>query len=488
MDAKYQPVGNPDNATLNAAENVAFDACDAINHARQHLRYHASSERLTSEFDDRLVPSDKSISHRVLLLAVLEPGQTRLENVNMGGAITPLLEAFQQLGIAMEEVAPSTLLIGSLADALRDKPQDLPALNLGPSSTAARLLIGLLAGVGVSAIVDGDESLRPRPVDWVVDPLRKLGADIDYLRAEGELPIQINASKLHTGSVTLSVGSAQALSALLFAGYAANINISVNQRVRSRDHTQRIMRHLGATITEDGDYVHFAPGPYATLKSYSVPLDPSAVVYPVTSYLLQSEKTDSRSDLVIRNVCLNDTRTGFLTSLQAMGADIRFENFRQYFGEDIGDIVIPASASVDDLSPWMLDNDFVFHAMIDEIPMAAALASQIKGRSEFRGLGELTFKETNRITSTQSLLSDLGVTAQVDGHTISVQGGQLVKLKPAVHSYGDHRLAMSAAAICTGLNVDALIDQGGCCQTSYPQFAESMTQLSSGELTRECAQ
>jgi|SRR5690554_1449685 len=438
-------------------------------------------------FDDTLLPSDKSISHRVLLLAALESGNTVLENVNMGGAIIPLLEAFEVLGIPVTQPSEGTLVVGTFdVDAFNRaalSKTEVPTLNLGSSSTAARLLIGVLAGLGVNAIVDGDESLRPRPVDWVVDPLRELGAEIVYLRAEGELPIQIKRSEIHGGTVTLSVGSAQALSAILFAGYAANIEISVHQRVRSRDHTQRIMQHLGASISIEGDFVHFKPGSYKSFTQYRVPLDPSAVVYPIVSYFLQQGRGPSKKDLHIRNVCLNETRTGFLFLLKRLGASIQIQNTQTYFEEEIGDIFVPAEATLEAVNPWLLDDDFIFHAMIDEIPLAVAVASQMNGRSVFKGLGELTFKETNRILSTQSLLKDFGIEVEVFDDVITVEGKQPLRPGGRVNSFGDHRLAMTAAAICSGANIDAYIERGSCYQTSYPDFVESINQISQGTLT-----
>lgn len=420
-------------------------------------------------------PSDKSLSHRVLLLAMLEEQETTIENLNLGGAITPLLEAMRILGVAVGHDEHGRTRVGNLNRS--GAGADTPYLNLGSSSAAARMLIGVLAGLGRDAIIDGDATLRPRPIDWVVDPLRALGAKIDYLAAPGQLPVHVRPSKLHAGAVELHVGSAQALSAVLFAAYAADIDVSITQRVRSRDHTQRLMRALGATITEDQEQVHFAPGPRVPLQHYSVPVDPSAVVYPIAARLL----SDAPTLLRISGVCLNDTRTGMLELMRLAGAPITYTNLREAWGEPIGDVEL-AGCGV--LSAFHLNSDQLFHAMIDEVPLAISLATQIAGRSTFEGLGELTFKETNRITSTAAMLAAFGARVTVRDNSVTVEGRQRLLAHSTVPSFADHRLAMSAATLGLGLSLGTSITNGDCHRTSFPDFIGCMGSLGFGLLER----
>ena len=413
-------------------------------------------------------PSDKSISHRVLLLAMLDPETSVLDNVNLGGAVLPLLDAMRVLGVEVDVRPDGRVTVGGLPPISR--AEAMPYLNLGSSSAAARMLIGVLVGTGRAGIVDGDETLRPRPIDWVVDPLRALGADIDYLGPVGQLPVRINPSSIRSGHVELKVGSAQALSAVLYAAFAARVSVTVRQRVRSRDHTQRMMQWLGARVVEDGDELHFEPAAYRALAHYEVPTDPSAVVYPIIARLLDQRD----ASLVIPRVCLNETRTGMLEQLRRAGAPIAFRDQRVVAGEPLGEIEVMGAAR---LSPLLLDDAKVFHAMIDEVPLAVALATQIEGHSVFKGLGELTFKETNRITSTAEMLSAYGAEVHVDGDRVDVWGRQALRNDALVPSFGDHRLAMSAATMSAALGLRTTIVDGDCVKTSFPGFTGCMQAL-----------
>jgi 3-phosphoshikimate 1-carboxyvinyltransferase len=414
-------------------------------------------------------PSDKSISHRILLLAMLDPGSSVLRNVNLGGAVRPLIEAMGQLGVKVSVQRNGQVVVGGLPAV--DGSASEPYMNLGSSSAAARMLIGVLAGTGRAGIVDGDASLRPRPIDWVVDPLRELGGHIDYLGPVGQLPVRVRPSRLRAGQVELKVGSAQAMSAVLYAAFAANVPVTVRQKVRSRDHTQRLMQWLGARIREDGDSLHFEPGRARSLDDYEVPVDPSAVVYPVAAWLL------ARRDGILRipRVCLNETRTGMLEQLRRAGAPITYRNLDVIAGEPVGDIEVAAATGR--LAPLALDDAKTFHAMIDEVPLAVALATQIDGHSVFKGLGELTFKETNRITSTAAMLDAFGAKVEVNGDRVDVHGPQPLRSGRLVPSFGDHRLAMSAAALGAGLSLSSSIDGGTCFRTSFPGFTACMQAL-----------
>jgi 3-phosphoshikimate 1-carboxyvinyltransferase len=427
-----------------------------------------SASRLAPE-DTIDYPGDKSITHRALLIALLAPGETHINGANLGGAVTPLLEAITRLGVSVE-IGKGGLTVGQLRTV--GTPREVPYLNLGSSSTAARLLIGLLAGLGVGAVVDGDETLRPRPVDWVVEPLRSLGADIVYLNGFGKLPVEIRPSRLRSGDVVLQIGSAQALSALLFAGLAAGVALNIKQKVQARDHTERLLRSLGCRVDVEGDWVRFEPAGIAPIANYRVPVDPSAVVYPIVAHLLSP--VVAGAPLVIDHACLNPTRTGLLQLLQTAGADIRFESVIEHHGEPTGRIIAYPGA---ELKPFTLDNPALFHALIDEVPLAAALATQVNGESAFYGLAELTFKETNRIESTQALLADFGADARIDGESLFVRGLQPLASNTRVRSFGDHRLAMTAATMACSLGLNTVVIEGGCVATSFPEFPRVMRGL-----------
>ena len=408
-----------------------------------------------------ILPGDKSISHRALLVAAATGGESRLHGINLCGAVLPLLEALRQLG-ATVTVADGEVRVGSIDRRLKTEP----VLNLGPSSAAARLLLGLLVGLGVAAIIDGDETLRPRPIDWVVEPLRALGAELEYLRAEGQLPVRIGRGRLCEGTAYLTVGSAQARSAVLLAAWAAGVAVDVRQAIHSRDHTQRLLRSLGCGLEVRADGVVLTPVACPAFPLYRVPLDPSAVAYPVAAHLLRGAAEPLRID----GVCLNPTRTGFFETLRECGIEVSYGAMTDRFGEPVGSLTVSGTWQAEFLE---VGNQDRFHAMIDEIPLAAAVATRLPGVSRFGGAGELIFKESNRIESTAAMLRAFGAAVRTAADAFTVHGG--TELTAArVPSYNDHRIAMTAAALGVSLAGRTVVEQGGCTETSFPHFAETM--------------
>lgn len=402
------------------------------------------------------------------MFAMLEKTTTVIHNVNISGAVTPLLEAMRALGVELE-LDGNRVTVGYINPAINHNGH-LPWLNLGSSSAAARLLIGLLVGAGIEAVIDGDETLRPRPVDWVVDPLRELGANIEYLVAEGQLPVRIHRSTLRTGRVRLSVGSAQALSAVLYAAYAAQIDVEVEQKVRSRDHTQRLLVGLGGQIEQIDNCVIYRFGQPLSIHQYTVPVDPSAIVYPLTAHLLSGHA----APVVFQNVCLNETRTGFFELLKRAGAHIDYSSLHSYWGEPVGNLVLNPSPQLKGL---VLNTEFDFHAMIDEVPLAILLATQIEGNSEFHGLAELTFKETNRITATKSMVEAFGASINIQNYSVHVSGIQTLHENSLIPCFGDHRLAMAASAVASGLGLSTTVIGGECFKTSFSNYVDCFHQL-----------
>ncbi|MDD4965739.1 MAG: hypothetical protein PHD44_02170 [Halothiobacillus sp.] len=409
----------------------------------------------------KALPGDKSISHRVLLIAAATDGESRLRGINLCGAVFPLIEALRQLG-ATVDIDDGEMRVGTIDRNLRTAP----VLNLGPSSAAARLLLGLLVGLGVEAVIDGDETLRPRPVDWVVEPLRGLGAELEYLRAEGQLPVRIGRSRLREGIAHLTVGSAQARSAVLLAAWAAGVAVDVRQAIHSRDHTQRLLCSLGCRLDVRSNGVSLTPAAPPSFPFYEVPLDPSAVAYPVAAHLFRGMVEPLRID----GVCLNPTRTGFFETLRDCGIAVSYSGIVDRFGEPVGSLTVEGDWDADSLE---VDNPDRFHAMIDEIPLAAAVATRLPGLSRFGGAEELIFKESNRIESTAAMLRAFGAEVATAADGFTVRGGVELTASRAP-SFGDHRIAMTAAALGTSLAGRTVVEQGECTETSFPHFAETM--------------
>ena len=410
------------------------------------------------------IPGDKSISQRILIAAAGMPGMTRVVNSNSGLAVALLQEALACLGVEFVR-AGDALLVGTIsvpAGTTVEKP-----LYFGPASASARLLLGYLAGSGIGAIFDGDYTLRRRPMQWVVDPLRELGAGIEYLDEPGHLPLRLAPSRLHSGEVEMTVGSAQARSAILLAAAASGQRVKIRHPVHSRDHTERLLSYLGAALEIHENLIEIHGSRIRSVPELSIPSDPSAVAYPLAAHLL----SETNGSLSFRGICLNATRTGFIALARSMGAVIDFEHVSEVCGEPVG--IVTIGPGPPRLHPFVVDDDAVLHSLIDEVPLACALATRANGRSRVMGAGELVWKETNRLETTCRMLTAFGANVSVEKNGIWVEGGWMLR-SGTIPSFGDHRVAMTAASLATALGGISTVEQGGCYANSTPGFVEMM--------------
>jgi 3-phosphoshikimate 1-carboxyvinyltransferase len=444
---------------------IAYPSRDVVPW-RGRPRWHAAAAHL---------PSDKSISHRLLLFAALVDHPVTIHGLNQGRAVTLLADALAQLGVAIEREGPATVTVhGSLAHV---SPGDRGTVDLGPSSAAARLLIGALAGLGIACTVDGDETLRNRPFDWIVDPLRAMGAELEYLGRPGALPIRVGRGAFVGGAATTHIGSAQAVSALLYAGMAARRPVAVTYPVVSRDHTQRIAARFGERIRDDGRTVRLEPGALRVPREVRVPRDPSALAYVAALFWLV-HRDEPAAEVRFDGVCLNPTRLGFFAWAARCGFRFDVEAEDELGGEPVGAIVLRGGGR--DARAADLASKRELHAMIDEIPLAVALASLLPGRSRFAALDELTFKETDRIAATRDLLAAFGVRVDVDGTDVEVAGPQELAVGAAVPSFGDHRLSMTAHVLLLAHRLGARVVDGECYRTSFPGFGACVDAILGG--------
>jgi 3-phosphoshikimate 1-carboxyvinyltransferase len=410
------------------------------------------------------LPGDKSISHRALTLAGAAPTPTRITNLNRSASVRVLVDALAALGAELED-SPAGLLAGPIPSARATR--EPPRLDLGSSSAAARHLLGQLAALGIDAVVDGNAVLRAQPMSWIVEPLRALGADLAYGARPGHLPVRNRPAVLRGGTVGVAVASAQARSVLLLAACAAGISVQIRYPVRSRDHTERLLRHLGVALELAGDVLSIRGAGVPHLGELAIPGDPSALAYPAAAHVLSG----SREILAFHGVCLNPTRTGFLELLAQMGVPIAYEGVTERFGEPVGTVLVgPCPAA---LHPFAIREPFLFHALIDEVPVAFAVASRAHGTSTLEGAGELAFKETDRLESTRAMLAAFGADVEVAGHALRIAGGRPLRCG-TVPAFGDHRIAMAAAALATSLRGVTRITEGACYQSSFPSFLECM--------------
>ncbi|MGA5702110.1 3-phosphoshikimate 1-carboxyvinyltransferase [Peterkaempfera bronchialis] len=423
------------------------------------------------------VPGDKSVSHRALLAALLPgaPAVSTVRNANLGGAVRALLPAMAALGVEVT-AQDRTLTVRRTATPVPQPtrshptgggwPRDIPYLQTEGSSAAARLLIGVLAGSGTTAIVDGDDVLRHRPMDWLVEPLVELGARLSYLGAPGRLPVLVGGPVHRPGTVELCVGSAQARSGVLLAAVAAGLPVTVRHSVRSRDHTERMLAAFGAGLTADDGQVAYDGGPYTVPPVIEVPADPSLAAYPVAARLLYG----TGGELRVPYVCLNPTRLGFFEVLRAAGADIDYQDRgTTSAGEPVGTIVV--DGGLDSVRAVRVDDPALLHALIDEVPLLAAVAATLPGDSWIGCAEELRFKETDRLATTAGMVRAFGATVGTVGDGLAVHGGTVLRAG-RVPAFEDHRIAMAAATLAMSLPGRTTVSGGACHRTSFPDFAE----------------
>ncbi len=409
------------------------------------------------------VPGDKSISHRAALFNALGEGHATVTNFSPGADCASSVACLRQLGVALEHGGDRVEVEGRGQHGLAE-PGDV--LDCGNSGTTMRLLSGLLAGAGLFAVLSGDASLRKRPMARIVEPLREAGAHIDG-REGGRLPPLVISpvEGLHGVEHHPSVASAQVKSALLLSGLFADSPTTVVERAATRDHTERLLRAMGASVETDGLSVRISPVERLTCVDVEVPGDFSSAAYWLVLGVLHPD-----AEVHVRNVGLNPTRTGLLTILRDMGANVELVDERVVAGEPVADLVACSSR----LRGTTVGGELVPLA-IDEVPLVALLGLFADGETVVQDASELRAKESDRLAVVADGLSALGgdVEATADGWRIrpsKLRGGQ-------VDSAGDHRMAM-LFALAGALGQGAEIEGAESVAISYPTFWTDLESLS----------
>ena len=402
-------------------------------------------------------PGDKSISHRVLMLAAFARGKSELTGLLTGDDVKSTARVLRQLGADISTIRDSVVRVSG---ARLTAPG--ARLNCGNSGTSARLILGILAGQRFEATLTGDASLRRRPMRRVTEPLKQMGADIKE-RGDG-LPLTIRGGKLRGLTYTSPVASAQVKSALLFAGLTGRVPVTIREPYRSRDHTERLFAHLGLSIHERDGAIVFEPpiGPSAHGPIVlSVPGDPSSAAFLVGAAVL----ADS-GELVIENVGVNPTRTGFIVVLERMGAHVERVNLRDEGGEPVADLLVrPGAAHLRSTEVTAAE----IPTLVDEVPILAVLASRARGTTVFREVGELRVKESNRLELIAANLRGVGVRAEAQGNDLHVDGTEQPP-RGRIETASDHRLAMAFAVLGTLPGADVRLSEKKSVAISYPDF------------------
>ncbi len=398
------------------------------------------------------VAGDKSISHRALMLAAAAPGTSAISAPNLGADVLATRDAVIALGARVDQRNGGFLVTGG--------PLHDPAggtIDARNSGTTARLLMGLCAGNGLSATFDGDASLRRRPMERVARPLRALGAEVTT--SNGRLPARVRGIGAPPGGeFALEIASAQVKSAILLANLNAGGLVRVTGDRRSRDHTERMLRHFGRTIRFDGRTVELEPGRLAA-RNVRVPGDLSGA-----AFFLAGAAITPGSDLVLREVGVNPTRTGVLDALVAMGADLEFTNERDLDGEPVADIAVRYRP----LAATTLDGELVVRA-IDEITILAVVAAHARGITRIRDAADLRGKESDRLATITATLRACGVAVTEHPDGLDITGGGARPPERTLLSYDDHRIAMAIAALAAPAGAHP-VDDDSCIAISFPDF------------------
>ncbi|MEB3220904.1 MAG: 3-phosphoshikimate 1-carboxyvinyltransferase [Candidatus Sericytochromatia bacterium] len=416
---------------------------------------------------DLRVPADKSLSHRAALLAALAEGESRIRGFLAAEDCLATLSAVQALGAKVTGEPTGELRIrGGGLGGLRE-PTDV--LDAGNSGTTLRLLAGVAAGLPGLTVLTGDASLRRRPMGRVVDPLVRMGARI-LGRGGGALaPLAIGGGGLRPIAHASPVASAQVKSAVLLAGLFAEGETSVSEPHPSRDHTERMLAALGATVRKGEGGVSVLGRPTLRPFEFDVPGDVSSAAFWVVAATIVPG-----SEVVLRGVGVNETRTGALDVLLAMGADIRRVEPRLVAGEPVCDLVVRGA-------PLRGTRVEAHQAprLIDEVPILAVAAACAEGDTLFEGVGELRHKESDRLAAIIERLGALGLRAVAEGECLRVHGGACWQAGE-VDSGGDHRMAMSAAVVGLLARGTVTVRDTACVRTSYPGFWDDMRRLVGG--------
>lgn len=408
------------------------------------------------------VPSDKSIGHRAIILGALARGVTVVRGFSGGEDNRSTMSVFRRMGVAIEE-APGVLRIeGAGAAGLRGPTE---TLDCGNSGTTMRLLAGVLAAQPFESVLDGDESLRRRPMRRVTEPLRKLGARIEAT-AGGTAPLRIFGGRLGGLDYVLPQASAQVKSCLLLAGLYADGVVRVAEPGPTRDHTERLIEAFGARIERDGPWLVSPRGAQLVGADVEVPGDPSSAAFLLAAALLAAD-----AEVTVEGVCLNPTRTGLFDAWRAMGARLEIEETGQVGAEPIGRVTARSSALVG----TEVSGELVVRA-IDEIPVLALTAARAQGVTRIRDAAELRTKESDRLAALARELRKVGA------HVVEHPDGLDIEGAPAFRgadfqSDGDHRIAMIAAVASLSAQGPSTLDETDSIATSFPGFFQRIEAL-----------
>lgn len=411
------------------------------------------------------VPGDKSISHRSVMLGALANGVTHVTGFLPGADCLSTVACFRQLGVSVERLSATELKVHGVGLRGLQEPSDV--LDVGNSGTTMRLLLGILAGQPFHATLTGDVSIRRRPMGRVSVPLRQMGAHIDG-REEGRLaPLSVRGGGLRAIRYDSPVASAQIKSAVLLAGLFADGETGVREPEPSRDHSERMLRAFGVDVAEKDGYITVQGGSQLTATDIEVPGDISSA-----AFLIVAAAIRPGSDLTIRGVGVNPSRTGILDVLREMGARIDLQNERESGGEPIADIRIQGG----ELRAVTVGGATI-PRLIDEIPVLAVAATQAVGVTVIRDAKELKVKESDRIATTAAELRKFGASVEELEDGLHITGPTPLSGGAEIATYHDHRIAMAMAVAGLAADGPTVIRDWEAVDVSFPGFGQLLQNL-----------
>jgi 3-phosphoshikimate 1-carboxyvinyltransferase len=417
------------------------------------------------------VPGDKSISHRALIFGALTVGETRISGLLEGEDVLNSGKAMRALGAMVERTGAGEWRVHGVGVGGFRQPAGM--LDFGNSGTGVRLVMGAVAGCPITATFDGDASLRKRPMKRIVDPAELMGARVISAADGGRLPITLAGARDPLPIVYRTpVPSAQIKSAVLLAGLAAPGETVVIESEASRDHTERLLTHFGASVTvtaegEHGRKITLRGEPELVPAPVVVPADPSSAAFPMVAALIVPG-----SDVMLTDVMTNPLRTGLITTLREMGADIEAVALRSDVGEEMADFRVRTSAlhGVDVPAARA-------PSMIDEYPILAVAAAFAEGTTRMRGLKELRVKESDRLAAVAEGLKANGVLIEIEGDDLIVHGTGRAPGGGLVTTHMDHRIAMAFLVMGLASEQPVQVDDTSFIATSFPSFVDMMRSL-----------
>ena len=408
------------------------------------------------------VPGDKSISHRSLILAAMADGESTIHGILDSEDVRSTAAVLRALGVQIPAFSGSIVVKGRGLCGLR-APR--ASLDCGNSGTTARLMAGVVAAHPFSARFVGDASLTRRPMKRIAEPLTYMGAQFEFEHGDG-LPMTVRGVDLRSVDWNTGGASAQVKSAILLAGLTAGVEVRVTEKSLSRDHTERMLRAMGVDVENDKNQVCLRPAKRLDPLEIKVPADPSSAAFFVALASLASE-----GELVLTDVCLNPTRTGFFAALRRMGANVQEKKQTTSAGEDIGSVrVKPAQ-----LRSTRITGELV-PSLIDELPLLACLAAAAAVDLEITGAAELRVKESDRINTVVQNLRAVGAEAEELPDGMRVRPGSQ-KLSGTIDPRGDHRIAMAFGILGAATGDGITVKDPQCVAVSYPRFWEDLRRV-----------